>query len=135
MAVQIKLRGVDQELERLDSELKELVNSNLRARVLQVNGELKRVTPVDTGRARNSWLATENPLQFANTLTGGLGVAASLLKPPSRDKIEQFYITNGVDYIDKLNAGSSKQAPARFVENTILKYFDIEGLAYVELGS
>jgi len=53
----------------------------------------------------------------------------------SEDKIEQWYITNGVPYIKKLNEGSSKQAPARFIENTVLQNdFTIVGLTYVELG-
>jgi hypothetical protein len=52
--------------------------------------DLKQNTPVDTGLARDSW------------------------------KIVDGNIVNEQPYIDDLNAGSSKQASAHFVEQTIL---------------
>ena len=49
------------------------------------------------------------------------------LGPVPSDKIENLYITNGTPYIQELNAGSSVQAPARFIETTLSKYFNIKG--------
>ena len=51
---------------------------------------LKAATPVDTGKAQAGW------------------------------RSEQYKIYNNVEYIDKLNRGSSKQAPTHFVERTLL---------------
>ncbi|MFO7482451.1 hypothetical protein [Oceanibaculum nanhaiense] len=51
--------------------------------------ELRAATPVETGRAREGWHLTE---------TG---------------------IRNDVPYVGRLNAGSSRQAPAGFVEAAI----------------
>jgi hypothetical protein len=51
---------------------------------------LRDATPVDTGRARAGW------------------------------KVEENKIINDVEYIDELNAGSSKQAPSHFIERTLL---------------
>jgi len=133
MAVKVKLKGVDEEFEKLDKETIQFINQSTRALVLRTTGELKRVTPVDTGRARNSWTATTNPTEFVNTLISGSGAGSSMFFPVSETKLEKYYITNGVNYIDKLNAGSSRQAPARFIENTVLKYFEIEGLVYSKL--
>ena len=52
-------------------------------------GELRAATPVETGRARDGWRIIE---------TG---------------------IRNDVPYVGRLNAGSSRQAPAGFVEAAI----------------
>jgi len=131
MPVTIKLKGVAQEFKSLDGDLNEFVNQATRSALFQTLGELKRTTPVDTGRARNSWVATTNAAEFRDVASNNLGIASSLLIPPPRDIIEQYYITNGVNYIDKLNAGSSTQAPARFIENAVMKYFEVSGLVYI----
>ena len=60
--------------------------------IRQIVAELKDATPVDTGLARDSWTTDGN-------------------------KIE-----NSVPYIEHLNRGSSKQAPAHFIENVCLKH-------------
>jgi hypothetical protein len=53
--------------------------------------ELKKATPVDTGAARDAW------------------------------RIEGNSIVNDQDYIDKLNSGSSTQAPKHFIEQAVLR--------------
>jgi hypothetical protein len=52
--------------------------------------ELAANTPIDTGEAREGW------------------------------KLEGDKIVNPVDHIENLNDGSSKQAPAYFIEQTLL---------------
>lgn len=52
-------------------------------------GELRAATPVETGQARGGWRLTETGLR------------------------------NEVPYVGRLNAGSSRQAPAGFVEAAI----------------
>lgn len=129
MSVSIKLKGVDEELARMEEELVEFLNQEMRSRLLQALADLKRTTPVDTGRARNSWLITDSPTDYNNSVSSN-SLRGKILTPASKTKFEQFYITNGVTYIDKLNAGSSKQAPSRFVEAAILRYFDDIELVY-----
>ena len=51
---------------------------------------LKRATPVDTGNARDGW------------------------------KLENDKIVNNVEYISRLNNGSSQQAPQFFIEKVVL---------------
>lgn len=63
--------------------------------------DLQAVTPVKTGKARDSW-----HLDYGD-------VTAT--------------IRNDVDYIKHLNAGSSQQAPAYFIENTVLNYATPQG--------
>jgi len=64
--------------------------------------ELKDATPVDTGEASRSWEVTE------------------------LDK-DSFKIINDEEYIKYLNAGSSKQAPANFIERVVLKHGTAKG--------
>jgi hypothetical protein len=77
-------------------------------------------TPVDTGRARHGWNITiqspsltvppEGQYSIPNINEHGLDTIVSV----SPEQI--IYITNRVPYIEDLNKGSSRQAPARFVE-------------------
>ena len=57
----------------------------------EIINKLAAATPVDTGRAANGWVETDAG------------------------------IINEVEYISELNAGSSKQAPAHFVEKVIVE--------------
>jgi len=58
---------------------------------------------------------------------GNGGPAVSLLGPIPDSKVEALYITNGTPYIEDLNAGTSLQAPPRFIEKTLSKYFRVSG--------
>jgi hypothetical protein len=66
----------------------------------QLVKDLRNATPKRTGHAAASWQAT-----------------ASV----SPDKYNSVVSTNTVPYIERLNQGHSKQAPAGFVEITIEK--------------
>ncbi|MDH7971042.1 hypothetical protein QH494_02515 [Sphingomonas sp. AR_OL41] len=71
--------------------IKDMV-ADVRAKLVgDLHKALVLATPVDTGRARLGWV----PDLAAGT------------------------IENNVEYIEALNAGHSKQAPAGYVENTI----------------
>ncbi len=105
---------------------------------LAVAREVVRSTPVDTGKARSNWLTSlgtsrtneippYNPLpqgtnadkinETANA-AGAIDQAESVI---SKRKSEQdIHITNNVDYIGDLNAGSSRQAPEAFVEKAVM---------------
>lgn len=77
-------------------------------------------TPVDTGRARNGWNITvdvpsttvppEGKYSMPNVEEHGLSTIISVTPE------QVIYITNRVFYIERLNEGYSRQAPARFVE-------------------
>lgn len=90
----IKLRF---NLSKVEKEIKEEAMLQVQNKVLEViKLDLMAATPVDTGEAQNSW-------SIALTPTGGT-------------------ITNSSDHIKYLNLGSSNQAPAYFIEQTVLKY-------------
>jgi hypothetical protein len=96
MASKMSLTGVVEEFNKafkaLEFETKEINKKT----VTNMVDELVLKTPIDTGLARASWKTNE-------TNTG-------------------INVENSVEYIQYLNEGSSKQAPARFIEATALKY-------------
>ena len=42
----------------------------------------------------------------------------------NKHEVREIIVTNGTDYIQLLNDGSSIQAPTRFIEQAFLRYFD-----------
>jgi hypothetical protein len=101
----------------------------LRKVALAVDQTVVIATPVDTGRARSNWIAN------VGTSVNGIreayypGKERSTAGPNAQAAIDQakatiagasigqeIHITNNLNYIGKLNDGSSRQAPAGFVE-------------------
>lgn len=81
-------------------------------------------TPVDTGRARGSWLVAINrPADGTAESPGDFGYVAATTKAQrvlKGYKAEQdVHLTNNLPYIVPLNQGHSQQAPAGFVEDAI----------------
>jgi len=84
-------------------------------------------TPVDTGHARRNWqvnwgVPTGNELPGvdkagSDTVTSGV---SKVRTGRNRNPFLPVVIENNVPYIGRLNAGSSKQAPANFVELSIV---------------
>lgn len=128
MAVQFKLKGFNSIENELNAEVTKIVNQAQRVSGLQAVAELVDVTPVDTGRARSAWSLNNNKV-LIDRQEGSLAANPTvILGPVPTDRIETLYITNGTPYIQELNAGSSVQAPPRFIEKTVAKYFDINGV-------
>lgn len=99
----------------------------------KVHADLLTVTPVDTSQALSNWVLTVGepwavalPAHFegAHGSTQSDSINAALqageqqlaLKQPG----EPIFISNNAPYIRNLNDGSSKQAPAGFVERAVL---------------
>jgi hypothetical protein len=90
----MKVRGTKKLFEELDNSLiraKSLTEKKLETRIVT---DLREATPVDTGEARDGWRSFISP--------SGLTVY------------------NEVEHIDRLNSGSSQQAPAHFIESTVM---------------
>ena len=129
MPYSIGVVGVEESFDTANKEVTELVNTINRAEAFATLADLKTATPVDTGRARASWVLTYAPNKFKDTVS----YEPEILRPVSKTKIDTVYITNGVDYIEDLNAGSSSQASARFIERVVLKRYNPEGVIYQTL--
>ena len=82
-------------------------------------------TPVDTGRARANWLARLNAPADGETSdtdrSGGKAIkqAAGVIAGYDGDRDAEVHITNNLPYIQRLNEGSSAQAPADFVRTAV----------------
>lgn len=89
-------------------------------------------TPVDTGRARSNWITSLGSAR-RDTLSpyapGEGGSTGSANAQAAMDQCEavvahyqhgnEIHIANSLPYIGKLNEGSSAQAPANFVEESV----------------
>lgn len=83
-------------------------------------------TPVDTGRARANWVATQGA-PFAGTLpppaSAGAGAGEAVARATAVAGAYRggagLFLRNGLPYIGRLNSGSSTQAPANFVRDAV----------------
>lgn len=106
------------------------VDKVVRTAALVVDQVVVLATPVDTGRARSNWLVSVGvprgeviePYSPGNKLGLGESDNANAALNQARAAVAirpeglPIFIVNNVDYIGLLNNGSSKQAPANFVE-------------------
>lgn len=102
MASKISLEVVNfrKELDRVEREVKALANKDIKAKVVYATETLKVVTPVDTGEARAGW--EDNTYVAPDGFLDGS-------------------IINDVPHIEKLNKGTSRQAPRYFIEQVLMK--------------
>ena len=89
-------------------------------------------TPVDTGWARANWVprigapfegtAGDRAQAEAGNVNESVG-QGGIAQVATQYKVEKgpVHITNNVPYIQRLNDGSSRQAPAGFVQRAIVK--------------
>jgi hypothetical protein len=96
MAIKMKLLNIDTTFRELEAQALRLINIEDTKNVALMVAELRAETPVDTGHAQSSWTVTR--------------------------KNYGFEVANSAEYIQYLNEGSSKQAPAYFIERIALKY-------------
>jgi hypothetical protein len=104
---------------RIGARLHKEISYALKMLALEIVRELKRSTPVDTGHARRNWIASvgdPNELEAIDEQRAQAGILALLSYNLRQGAI---WITNVVPYIRQLNAGTSDQQPAAFVELSI----------------
>lgn len=91
-------------------------------------------TPVDTSKALSNWqvgigspitaeIEAYDPGYLGYTAASSANTAIEMATQTLKDKKpgETIYVSNNANYIRSLNAGSSKQAPAGFVEASVMK--------------
>lgn len=109
-----------------------------RAIALEVFRRIILKTPVDTGRARANWICTiaapaeattddwlqgtaEAGLEFDTSGRAVIQAAADEVMAWNPSEVAIF-LTNNLPYIQRLEDGSSKQAPAGMVDITIAEF-------------
>lgn len=130
------------EARRIGNSLRRRLESAMRRVALAVHGELLSTTPIDTGWARNNWVP-----QVGSSFEGTAGTredaeAGRLDRSPMTQglsavrayRLEQgdIHLTDNVPYIESLNAGSSKKAPAAFVQGSIVRGIEEAGARRTE---
>lgn len=86
-------------------------------------------TPKDKGLATSSWLVgiqsppteqpTVSPTDAAGSTSYALNAGGQIIAVYPKNQLPDLWIVNNLPYIGKLNDGSSLQAPAKFVEQSI----------------
>jgi hypothetical protein len=104
----------------LQKDIDKEIEKQLRAKSLKAFADVKLMTPVDTGQARNSWYIGYTERYF----DGEVGSTSNISILSPKDKPQEIIVTNGVTYIQFLNNGHSQQAPMKFIESAFKKYFD-----------
>ena len=107
-------------IDNLQKDFNKEVEKQLRAKSLKAFADVKLMTPVDTGQARNSWYIGYTEKYF----NGEVGSTSNITILAPKDKPQEIIVTNGVTYIQFLNNGHSQQAPIKFIESAFKKYFD-----------
>ena len=116
MPFSAQITGIREALLGLSGDEEREVDRELRSRAFQALADVKLATPVDTGRARNSW---SNTPDFIGE---------------DSNEHDIFEVTNSAPYIEYLNGGSSRQAPAMFIESSFLRYFDDVNIEIYDSG-
>lgn len=98
--ITLEVVNFEQELKRIENEVLYLANEQIKEKIDYATKQLRIVTPVDTGKAREGWHSES--VKEPDGSDGGL-------------------IINEVEYIDILNKGHSKQAPPYFIEQVLSK--------------
>lgn len=98
----------------------------LRVAVLETDSRVKQASPVDTGRFRVSWQVGENAAPGGEKPAGTYSGTPQIERIGYREeKLGNIYsVHNNLPYAEPLANGSSKQAPAGWVQG-IAK--DIQG--------
>jgi hypothetical protein len=128
----IPLSAVEGRNKKLGLAILNEINRVIVQMVVRIDSGIVGGNPVDTGRSRSNWIITlNNP---TNSLITGedqgdsgspigaelaLSQANNTLK--SRKPGDTIYLQNNTSYIEKLNNGSSDQAPANFVQKAIME--------------
>ena len=126
------LDGFSRRMTLIASDLGENADKLVRKVALAADQAVVLSTPVDTGRARSNWIAQigsapdqvveayapgEGGSSGAQNATGAMSQAAAVISGYTSG--QEIHIANNLPYIQKLNTGSSAQAPAGFVEKAV----------------
>lgn len=110
------------EVDRLKQHYENKITSAMKIGIVEALRQVTISTPVDTGRARWGWFLTINVPSPETPPEGKYSAPKINERMQSiNDNFtvsDTLYLTNNVSYVPKLNKGSSKQAPARFVEKS-----------------
>lgn len=116
------IKGFEADLKKFGKQLGIRTEVVIKKVVLDLFTKIVKKTPVDTGRARASWvIGVENPdnspiLSPSFTASQASAFALSELSELSRvTPFSTVFISNSLPYIEELENGSSDQSPSGMV--------------------
>lgn len=125
-------RGFNKALQKfMDVDVKGRTLTKYKAMVMDLGKSIVRDTPVDTGEARGNWRFTTSKVSAAYSPSvrdiSGAGAIARLAATVSALTLKKpVYMSNNAPYIERLENGWSKQAPAGMLAKNVhrvsLKY-------------
>lgn len=106
------------------AELESEVNKITQVISLNVLRSLVTMTPVDTGRAKGNWFVSSSErsnrsISEFRRARQAIAAGTATIHNIINDRYPTVAISNNLPYIEKLEQGSSDQAPAGFVELTL----------------
>lgn len=111
--IKFKLKPNKELINKFDEALNSAIEEEVETRVAYTVYKLAEATPKDTGYAASQWeYSKTKKLSFSFSLENKFLI--------SFKQESNFVVENKVDYITLLNQGWSKQAPAYFIEQTLL---------------
>ena len=111
--IKFKVEGLQTVQAEIQRQIEAKLGIDIDQRMDRLLDAVIQNTPIDTGYARSRWREdTELAFKFSFSFLNPLFV---------RFVEERRVIKNDAPYIQRLNEGWSKQAPPRFIEQTILE--------------
>lgn len=121
-------------------ELESRLTKVVRKVAADMSAHVIAATPVDTGRARGNWFPSiGSPSTRADWNRFSPDPASQASEAAAvADTLrlgQTFWLSNNLDYIEVLNEGYSRQAPAGFVQSLVSEAEQIGNAAWAEVMS
>lgn len=110
-----------QTVARAIKKLRGATQAELQGTLFGCASRIIKGTPVDTGRARGNWIPSIGSVPLGvSSLNDASGALMDTAEVTNRIKMgDTFFLTNNLPYIQRLEYGSSKQAPRGMVRRAI----------------
>lgn len=120
------------QVKRISDAIPIVVNDVTIEMVARIDSHLVSVNPVDTGRSRANWIISLNVSDSSLNVQEEEGIPGAgvqfadqslseISKLSGRKNEDTIFLQNNTSYIEKLNSGSSSQAPAGFAQTAIMQ--------------
>ena len=111
---------------RISREMDDFVSGVCIDLAVDINRQLEANTPKDTGLASKNWIASKKAGKGKLVSPPAAATAAQLqgiqaIKTFDSKRDERIIVENNTPYISDLNDGSSRKAPAGFVQSSIAR--------------
>lgn len=117
------LKHLDDEMKKAGRRVADNADRLVRRCALAIDTAVVLATPVDTGRARANWQVEIGQAPTgevdAKDVSGQTAIQQGKVAIEGYKSGSAIFITNNLPYIERLNDGWSKQAPAGFVEQAV----------------